>query len=197
MATLAESIMKTALELAEGTPLLAKELLHLGSRAAIDQALSRLHRSGRLLRVERGVYVRPVETRFGVRPPSVSKVVEALAVSKGESIAPQGAASANALGMTTQVPVRTVYLTSGRSRRLMLGAQEVELRHAPSWQLALPHRLAGQVIRALAWLGPDEGPKRLTSLGQKLSASELQELAATRGRLPEWMARQVGALVHG
>ncbi|ATB29715.1 DUF6088 family protein [Melittangium boletus] len=196
MAALAESIMKRAAALSEGTPLFAKEFLHLGSRAAVDQALSRLHRSGRLLRPERGVYVRPVETRFGVRPPSVSKVVEALASAKGKHIAPQGAASANALGMTTQVPVRTVYLTTGRSRRLTLGTQEVELRHASSWQVALPHRPAGQVIRALAWLGKEEGPKKLSSLRGKLSEGELQELAAMSGQLPTWMAEQIGALVH-
>ncbi|ADO76136.1 conserved uncharacterized protein [Stigmatella aurantiaca DW4/3-1] len=195
--TLAESIMKRASELPEGTPVVAREFLHLGSRAAIDQALSRLTRRNRLLRVERGVYVRPVETRFGVRPPSVSKAVEALAFLKGEKLAPHGAASANALGLTTQIPVRTVYLTSGRSRRLRLGAQELELRHVPSWQLALAHRPAGQVIRALAWLGPEEGPTRLPSLGRALSPSDLQELASMRGQIPSWMADQVSVFLHG
>lgn len=196
MTTIAESIMKEASERAEGTPLLAKEFLHLGSRAAVDQALSRLARQGRLLRASWGVYVRPVETRFGVRPPSVSKVVEALAQVKGEQFAPHGAATANALGMTTQVPVRTVYLTSGRSRRLKLGAQEVELRHAPAWQLALPNQTAGQVIRALAWLGPKEGRERLPALGQKLSPGERRKLVAARAQLPAWMAQQVGAFVN-
>ncbi|MDC0711793.1 DUF6088 family protein [Stigmatella sp. ncwal1] len=189
--------MKRASELPEGTPIVAKEFLHLGRRAAVDQALSRLRRSNRLLRVERGVYVQPVETRFGVRPPSVSKVVEALASLKGEQLAPHGAASANALRLTTQVPVRTVYLTSGRSRRLRLGAQEMELRHAPAWQLALPHRPAGQVIRALAWLGPKEGLKSLSFLGRALPPSELEALAATRAQLPAWMAHQIGAFVNG
>ena len=39
MATLTENIMERARALPEGTPLLAKELLHLGRRAAIDQSL--------------------------------------------------------------------------------------------------------------------------------------------------------------
>ena len=51
--------------LPEGTPVVAKELLHLGSRAAVDQALSRLVRRGTLMRAGRGIYVRPVESRFG------------------------------------------------------------------------------------------------------------------------------------
>lgn len=196
MVTLAESIMKEASGRSEGVPMVAKEFLHLGSRAAVDQALSRLTRQGRLMRASRGVYVRPIETRFGIRPPSVTKVVEALAQVKGEQLAPHGAATANALGLTTQVPVRAVYLTSGRSRCLRLGAQEVELRHAPAWQLALPNRIAGQIIRVLAWLGPKEGLERLSALGQKLSPGERQELVAARARLPAWMAQQVGTFVH-
>ena len=53
---------------------------------------------------------------------------EILAKQRGETIVPSGAAAANALGLTTQVPVKSVYLTSGRSRVLNLGRQAVELR---------------------------------------------------------------------
>jgi hypothetical protein len=57
---------------------------------------------------------------------------------RGEIVVGNGAAAANALGLTTQVPVREVFLTSGRSRKLKLGAQTVELQHAPPWQLLYP-----------------------------------------------------------
>jgi hypothetical protein len=39
-----------------------------------------------------------------------------------------GAAEANALGLTTQVPTREVFFTSGASRTLQLGSRCVELR---------------------------------------------------------------------
>jgi len=197
MPTLAEAILERAKELPEGTALSAKGFLHLGSRAAVDQSLSRLMRSGQLLRAGRGVYVRPVQTRFGVRPPSVPTVVESFAGLKGETLVPHGAAAANALGLTTQVPVRTVYLTSGRSRRLSLGAQSIELRHAPSWQLALPKARAGQAIRAMAWFGPERAGEAVESLRGKLTSPELHELEGVQGRLPTWVAAQVSALAHG
>ena len=106
------------------------------------------------MRAGRGAYVRPIETRFGVRAPSAEKVVEAIASLRGETVVSHGAAAANALGLTTQVPVRVVYLTSGRSRHLKLGAQVVELKHAPGWQLIKAGQPAGEAVRALAWLGP-------------------------------------------
>ena len=147
---LATLIIEEANRRPEGATLCAKSLPHLGSRAGVDQALSRLARRGKLLRAGHGLYVLPVESRLGVRAPSIEKVVEAVAAQRGETIAPSGATAANALGLTTQVPVRTVYLTSGPSRILQVGGQRVELKHAPPWQLVLPHRLAGQAVRALA-----------------------------------------------
>lgn len=50
--------------------------IHRGSRAAVDQTLSRLARSGELLRAGRGVYVLPVKGKFGARAPEVAKVVQ-------------------------------------------------------------------------------------------------------------------------
>ena len=198
MQTLAKQVLVHTAGLPEGTPLVAKELLHLGSRAAVDQVLSRLVRRGALLRAGHGIYVRPVESRFGTRAPSAVKMVEGLANQRGETIVSHGAAAANSLGLTTQVPMRAVYLTSGRSRRLKLGAQTVEFRHAPIWQLIFPGRVAGDVVRALAWLGPEKAGEAIRMLRSKLPASELEEVASARARLPTWMAHEVSALVtHG
>ena len=198
MQTLAKQVLERATGLPEGSPLVAKELLHLGSRAAVDQVLSRLVQRGSLLRAGRGIYVLPVESRFGSRAPSALKMVEGLANQRGETIVPHGAAAANALGLTTQVPMRAVYLTSGRSRRLKLGAQMVEFRHAPSWQLIFPQQAAGDVVRALAWLGPEKAGKAIQKLRSKLQPLELEEVASARARMPTWMAQEVSALVqHG
>lgn len=198
MQTLAKQVLEHASRLPEGAPLVAKELLHLGSRAAVDQVLSRLVGRGTLLRAGRGIYVLPVESRFGSRAPSTLKMVEGLASQRGETIVSHGAAAANALGLTTQVPMRAVYLTSGRSRQLKLGAQTVEFRHAPIWQLMFPGRAAGDVVRALAWLGPEKAGEAIRKLSAKLPAAELKEVASARARLPTWMAQEVSALVaHG
>ena len=197
MERMAESIMNVATTLPEGVPLAAKGLLHLGSRAAVDLTLSRLAARGELIRAGRGIYMRPVQTRFGPRSPSAEQAIEALAVQRGETIVPSGAAAANALGLTTQVPVRSVYLTSGRSRTMTLGKQLVELRHAPRWQLALADRPAGQAVRALAWLGPEKAESALKALKRKLPPTAFGELVAAAPQFPTWLARSVGKAVHG
>ena len=192
---LAQQVLAHATSMPEGASLSAKALLHLGSRAAVDQALSRLARTGELLRAGRGVYVLPVKGKFGTRAPEVAKVVQEWASQRGETVVGNGATAANALGLTTQVPVRQVFLTSGRSRKLRLGSQTIELQHAPPWQLLFPGQAAGEVIRSLAWVGPSASEAALGRLKLKLPASDLQAVAGARARLPTWLASQVSALV--
>ncbi len=197
MTRLTERILAHMTGLPEGAPVSAKGLLHLGNRAAIDQALSRLTARGQLIRAGRGVYMRPISSRFGTRTPSVEQAVEALATQKGEVIVSSGAAAANALGLTTQVPVRFVYLTSGRNRKMRLGEQVVELRHAPRWQLVLANRPAGEAVRALAWLGPEKAEAALTTLKRKMPPSAFGELVAAAPQLPTWLAQSIGRVVYG
>lgn len=192
MNTLPETILQQARSLPEGGILSPREFLHLGSRSAVDQAFSRLARAGRLLRVARGIYAVPISSRFGSRTPSPEKVIRALAEQSGEIVVPHGASAANILGLTQQVPIREVYLTSGRTRKLKLGRSEVLVKHAPHWMLALGTRPAGSAVRALAWIGPTHAGKSLALLRRILPLSEWQMLTSTRATLPGWMAQAIG-----
>ena len=197
MERLKEAVLRHARNQPEGVPLTAKGLLHLGSRAAIDQTLSRLARRGDLLRAGRGLYVLPIEGRFGNRAPALEKTAEALATQLGERITDSGAMAANVLGLTTQVPVTPVFLTSGSSRTLQLGRQEVRLRHSPPWQLVLRGRKAGEVVRALAWLGPEGIGAAIEKLRGSLNAEERRELAGVTAQMPGWLAEPVSRIAHG
>jgi hypothetical protein len=199
MQTVAENILAQAKTLPEGALISAKEYLHLGSRAAVDQALNRLEQRHELMRLVRGLYVRPVKTRFGTRAPSAEKVVKGIASAHAETIATHGAAAANSLGLTTQVPTKLVYLTSGKSRSLKLGAQTVEMKHAPNWMLLPSERPAGEAVRALAWIGKHRASHALTVLKHKLPQSAVAELVALRPALPGWLSKSISQtlVTHG
>lgn len=163
----------------------------MGNRTAVDQALSRLARSGELMRIFQGVYLRPIKTRFGIRAPRLEAVLASLSDLWGEIIVPSGGAAANFLGLTPQNPIRPVYFTSGPNRELRFGKLIVELRHASRSQLTAPHTKAGDIIRALLWLGPEEVEDHLEKLWLTLSRKDLDELATARSTMPSWMAESV------
>lgn len=192
--TTAQAISQYAQGLPEGSPIAAKSLLHMGNRAAIDQALSRLVKRNRLLRVGRGIYARPVESRFGRRAPSPERFMKAWSAHTGETVTPSGAAAANLLGLTTQNPSTLVYLTSGPSRRLALGDQTIELRHAQNWLLQAPTSKSGHAIRALAWMGKERAAQATEQVLGILSPQERNEVLSLRPRLPQWIAKEVSAI---
>jgi Family of unknown function (DUF6088) len=196
---IAKQILKEAESLPEGAVIRAKEFLHLGSRDAVDQALKRLTERNELMRIYQGAYVRPIKTRFGIRAPSPERVVEGIAATSAETIVPHGAAAANSLGLTTQVPIKIVYLTSGRTRSFMLGAQVVELKRAPQWKLLPSHSAAGEAVRALDWVGEHRAVQALTTLKRKLPQSTIAELIALRSALPGWMSKSISQTLvsHG
>lgn len=197
MSSIPERIMERAEEMPEGAPLCPNAFLDLGKRPAVDQAFSRLARAGRLMRICQGVYVRPVQTRFGDRPPSLQKVVESWSELFEETIVASGGAAANAFGLTTQVPVKQVYLTSGPDRVLALGELKVTLRRASHWQLTSPGRPAGDAVRAMSWIGRTEAREALEKIGKRLSSEDLSELARKRAVMPDWMAETVSEMVAG
>jgi Family of unknown function (DUF6088) len=191
---LPERILAQARRHPEGTILTAKELLHLGNRAAVAQALTRLVAQGELQRAARGMYVLPVKTPYGTLLPAPVKVIQSMAAHRGEAVARQGAAAANLLGLTTQVPLKEIYLTTGRTERLSFGKQVVELRHAPKWQLMFPGEPAGEAIRSLAWLGPKRAEEAMTHLAKVLRPKEVKRLMSARAEMPSWMAQEISAL---
>lgn len=192
--TTSEAILRHVRGLPEGAPIKAKELLHLGERASIDQALSRLVRRGQLIRAGRGLYTHPVASRFGQRAPTPENFVRELSARTGETVAPNGASSANLLGLSTQNPSELVYLTSGRSRSFLLGKQKVELRHAPPWMLQQPASQAGHIVRALAWMGKEQAPEFVGRLRRQLKKTDRTELLSMRAQVPGWMAEALSPL---
>ena len=82
--TVSKAILEFLKPRKRGEPVCAKQLLHLGNRAAVDQALARLVRRKKLVRVSRGFYAVPVESRFGLLPPNAGEAMEAIARLKGE-----------------------------------------------------------------------------------------------------------------
>ncbi|WP_411959642.1 DUF6088 family protein [Pseudomonas sp. s4] len=184
-------ILERSRALPDGTVLSPKEFLHLGSRAAVDQAFSRLARGGMLSRVARGIYVR---TAKGVQEaaPTLEKVVKSMAVKGKAAIVLGGAKAAELFGLTSPQQDGQEFLTSGQTRQLRIGGEVALLRHAPRWMLAMAGSLAGNAIRALAWFGPQKADEAARHLRTRMSEMEWEALSSIRGRLPSWMAIAIG-----
>lgn len=149
-----------------------KDFLDLGSRDAVDQALSRLAKAGRLRRVGHGLYAAPRISRVlnGPAPVDLDVAVAALARRDGVRIIPDGLAAANQLGLTNAVPAKASYVTDGYSRTLKIDGRTVQFRHASPSVMRWAGRPAAPVVQALRWLGPRVAAdsKIVSTLGRHL-----------------------------
>jgi predicted transcriptional regulator of viral defense system len=137
-----------------GSVFTPRQFAHLGTRAAVDQALSRLQRSGRIRRLTRGVYEFPkIHPRIGVLSPSPEAVAKAMAERTGSRITISGAKAANLLGLSTQVPMQNVFWTEGPSRTIRIGNQTVSLKHVAPSKMIGAGTEAGIVIQAVRSFG--------------------------------------------
>ena len=75
-----ESVRAHVSALAPGEPFTSSDLLPVGTRASVDQALSRLVRAGVIDRITRGVFARPRTNPYvGKVPPAPEEVARAKA----------------------------------------------------------------------------------------------------------------------
>ncbi len=176
-----------------------KDFLDLGSREAVDQALSRLAKSGDLRRVGRGLYDLPRTCDVLKRPAPVDldKAVAALARRDSARVMPDGIAAANQLGLTNAVPAKASYVTDGATRDVKIGNRTVRLRHAGPSVMAWSGKTSAPVALALRWLGPQAAldTRVAATLKRKLPDAVKRDLVRNIGSLPSWAAPIVHSIV--
>ena len=171
-----------------------KDFLDIGSREAVDQALSRLARAATVQRLGRGLYCYPnINERLGIAiPPDVDEIADALARQTGSRIAPSGATAANRLGLSTQVPAKPVYLSDGRSRQVRVGNLVVVVKHVSPKELPVGNRTSATVLQALRHLGKDAVDSIVVSRIRKaLSPKQLSRLLQDARYTTDWIADAV------
>lgn len=184
-----ELVREKAQQFPLGEPFSVKEMRGVGSRAAVDQALSRLTKMGEIQRVARGFYARPkTSPALGTLSVPGAKVAQAAARAQGAKLLISGAEAANRLGLSTQVPTRTVYWSTGPSRILRIGNQEIIIKSRRN--LVGADSPAGPVIAALQYIGKkgiSESIER--QLASQLPEAVRQELLQYIPELPAWMEK--------
>ena len=173
------------------------DFLDLGSRASVDQALSRLADRGMIRRLSRGLYDYPRQSpRFGALTPSAEDIARAVARKDNQVLQPSPAMAANQLGLSTQVPARPTYMTDGPTRTKTVGRQVIQFRNASPKTLVGAGHKTGAVFQALRYLGKDRiDDQVIDTLAGALDARDRARLAAQSRHVAAWMQPVVQQIV--
>jgi hypothetical protein len=163
---------------------------HLGSRDSIASALKRHKQSGLIRQLARGLYDYPkTDPDLGTLEPSTDDIASALAGRDATRLQPSGAYAANLLGLSTQVPMRVVFLTDGRSRTVQIGKRQITLKNTTPRNMATANKISGLVIQALRHIGKNQVTQEIIEkLRKRLTTEDRKRLMADIRYAPEWIA---------
>lgn len=126
----------------------------IGGSNAIHQALGRLEEKEYIIRLANGIYLYPkVDKELGVLYPPIDEIAIAIAKRDKARIIPTGVQALNKLGLSTQVPMKVVYLTDGAQRSIRIGNQIIKFKKVTPKNLAAKGEISGLVIQELREIG--------------------------------------------
>ena len=119
----------------------------------VRQILAELCSQGVIARISFGIYVKPIESKFGIVYPPISDIVKAIAKRDKAKILPTGNTAMNLLGLSTQVPMNSEYITSGSAREIKLGNRTIRLKRSVPKNFDYKGELMPVLVQALKAIG--------------------------------------------
>ena len=193
MSAVSDRIMKRVRGKGRGWVFTPRHFIDFGTRGSVDMALSRLAGAGEIRRVGRGLYDYPVlHDKLGKLTPDPARVADALSTQSRDRLAVSGAAAANRLGLSDQVPARISFATTGRSRTKKAAGRSFTLKHSRAPVLADAPDSVNAVVQALSHLGRDNvDDDKIRRFAAQLDDDDMRRLDRARPQMPGWMSDTV------
>ena len=151
--TIVDKIEQTIKGNEAGTLFFVTDFATEGNDVFISRLLSEFAEKGILCRLAKGIYFKPKITKFGILKPDVKELVKAIARRDNAQVLPTGETAANMLGLSTQVPMNFVYLTSGSARKINLGQKTIIFKRCVPKNFAYRNELLAILIQAIKSIG--------------------------------------------
>jgi hypothetical protein len=142
----------------KGSVLFVDDFLDLGSPDSIKKALYRLtNEKGLLIRLAHGIYLYPkTDKELGTLYPSTEEIAKGIARRDKARIIPTGIYALNRLGLSTQVPMKIVYLTDGATRSIKIGKRTISFKKTSPKNLMTKGEISTLAIQALKEIGQED-----------------------------------------
>ena len=147
------------------------------SRWEIDHSLHFLEKERKIKRILTGLYYFPEYSEILKEfvAPDMRKVADALARKYDWNIFPEGNTALNYLGLSTQIPARFIYISSGSPRKYKVNGMTLEFRHRVLTETMIKDKNAMLVVQAIK------------SVGQIHADTEFVNLLSKRFTYKEWV----------
>jgi len=189
--SISQSVANRVKDAKPGTIFFPGDLLEFGSPEAIHTTFSRLVGTKQLIRLAKGIYLKPqMDPELGPLKLSLEDLARTVAERDKVVIRPTGAYALNRLGLSTQVPTRVVFLTSGNPKNIKVGNSTLVFQKTTPKQLAVEQENIFLVIQALIALEDQAEDKQvIRQLTNVLMQENLADIREAAKLSPQRVAR--------
>lgn len=154
------------------------------------KAIARLEKQGEIRRVLRGVYDKPKYSKLLNEEllPDPDETARAIARNFNWTIAPSGNTALNMLGLSTQVPAKWEYISTGPYREYEVGNNTITFSHRANKTIEGMSQKTAMVIEALRAIGKSEiDEKVINKIRNNLTAKERENLINEGRQTTNWI----------
>jgi hypothetical protein len=182
-------IAKSLITYPKGSVLFVDDFLDYGNPESVKKALFRLREKGILVRLAHGIYLYPkVDKELGVLFPATEEIAAAIARRDKARIVLTGVHALNKLGLSTQVPMKVVYLTDGAARTVTVGKRTIAFKKTSPKNLLIAGELSSLAIQALKTIGQNKIDVKTIEKIQGILKQEKKENILNNAKLsPAWI----------
>jgi len=175
----------------KGSVLFVNDFLDYGNPESVKKALLRLKEKEILARLAHGIYLYPkIDKELGVLFPSTEEIANAIARRDKARIVPTGVQALNKLGLSTQVPMKVVYLTDGAARTVKVGKRTITFKKTSPKNLLAEGEISSLAIQALKIIGQNKVDDNTIEKFQAILKKEKKENIINDAKLsPAWIKK--------
>jgi len=152
-----ENIKDIILSNEKGTIFTNSDFYDIGSKSAVEQALSRLHKEGIIYRLLEGYYTIPKysEVLQEHSYPSPDQLANKISKKYAWKISPYGETALNIFGFSTQVSAKYEYISDGPYRKYEYRNQTIKFKHTNNKMILIFSKELSLVIQVIKALGKE------------------------------------------
>lgn len=174
----------------KGSAFVVSDFTDIMSYETAKKTIVKLAKSKKIRHVIRGVYDNPAYSSLlqEYTAPKPNEIAKALARNYNWDIALSGEAALNMLGLSTQVPAKWCYISSGPYKKYEMGKVSIEFKHRADKSISGMSEKTTLLVQALKTMGKEKvKASTIQFLSQRLTAEDKEIILKESRKTTVWV----------